>query len=86
MNKNALIIGAGFGLSALVARLFSAKGMKIGLAARNTQKLTALANEIDASTYRCDATTPESASDLFNKFDPNIGSPSLLIYNPNVML
>ncbi len=86
MNKNALIIGAGSGLSASVARLFAAKGMKIGLAARNTKKLDTLANEIDARTYRCDATEPEAVSDLFKKFDKNIGSLDILIYNPNVML
>ncbi|MFT7576235.1 MAG: short-subunit dehydrogenase, partial [Alphaproteobacteria bacterium] len=39
MSKNVLIIGAGHGLSASVARLFATQGMKIGLAARNTKKL-----------------------------------------------
>ena len=62
MNKNALIIGAGSGLSASVARLFAAKGMKIGLAARNTEKLAALADEIGAHTYSCDATDPDAVA------------------------
>jgi NADP-dependent 3-hydroxy acid dehydrogenase YdfG len=86
MNKTVLIIGAGSGYSAFVARLFAAKCMKIGLASRNTQKLNALANEIGARNYRCDATGPEAVSDLFNKLDTDIGIPDLLIYNPNVML
>jgi NADP-dependent 3-hydroxy acid dehydrogenase YdfG len=86
MNRNALIIGAGNGLSASIARLFAAEGMKIGLAARNTEKLSVLADEIGAHTYKCDATDPGAVSDLFSKFDTDIGSPDLLIYNPSVML
>jgi NADP-dependent 3-hydroxy acid dehydrogenase YdfG len=86
MNKNALIIGAGHGLSASIARLFAAQGMKIGLAARNTEKLTALADEIEAHVYSCDATDPDAVSVLFNAFDADIGSPDILVYNPNVML
>jgi NAD(P)-dependent dehydrogenase (short-subunit alcohol dehydrogenase family) len=86
MSKNALIIGAGHGLSASVARLFAAQGMKIGLAARNTEKLAGLADEIGAQTYKCDATDPEAVSDLFTAFDADIGSPDVLVYNPNVML
>ncbi|MFT5509887.1 MAG: short-subunit dehydrogenase, partial [Hyphomicrobiaceae bacterium] len=58
MSKNVLIIGAGHGLSASVARLFATQGMKIGLAARNTKKLDGLAAEIGAHTYKCDATDP----------------------------
>jgi NADP-dependent 3-hydroxy acid dehydrogenase YdfG len=86
MNKNALIIGAGSGLSASVARLFAAKGMKIGLAARNTEKLAALADEIGAHTYSSDATHPDAVKNLFNTFDADIGSLDILVYNPNVML
>jgi len=40
--KNALIVGAGDGLSASVARLFAKNGMTIGLAARNMDKLKSL--------------------------------------------
>jgi NAD(P)-dependent dehydrogenase (short-subunit alcohol dehydrogenase family) len=86
MRKNALIIGAGHGLSASVARLFATQGMKIGLAARNTEKLTELADEIGAYTYKCDATDPVAVAGLFNAFDADIGSPDVLVYNPSVML
>ena len=86
MGKKALIIGAGHGLSASVARLFAAEGMKVGLVARNTDKLAALADEIGAHTYSCDATDPDMVSGLFNAFDADIGSPDILVYNPNVML
>ena len=46
----ALIVGAGSGLSASLARTFSDQGMKIALAARNTEKLTDIAAETDAAT------------------------------------
>lgn len=86
MGRNALIIGAGHGLSASIARLFAAEGMKIGMAARNTDKLASLADETGAHTYSCDATDPDEVSGLFNAFDADIGSPDILVYNPNVML
>jgi len=86
MGKNALIIGAGHGLSASVARLFAAEGMKVGLVARNTDKLAALADEIGGHTYSCDATDHDMVSNLFNAFDADIGSPDILVYNPSVML
>ena len=40
--KTALIVSAGDGLSASLARLFTNNGMKVALAARNTAKLKSL--------------------------------------------
>ena len=42
--RSALVVGAGDGLSASVARAFAGAGMRIGLAARDTGKLAALAS------------------------------------------
>jgi NADP-dependent 3-hydroxy acid dehydrogenase YdfG len=84
MSKTALIIGAGQGLSASVARLFASEGMKVGLAARNTDKLADLADEIGAKTYQCDAADPDQVVDLFNAFDADFGQLDTLVYNPNV--
>ena len=86
MTKNVLIIGAGRGLSASVARLFAAQGMKVGLAARNVEKLAVLSDQIGAKTYKCDATDPEAVSELFNAYDTDFGPLDVLVYNPNVML
>ena len=44
--RTALIVGAGSGLSASLARLFSQNGMQIALAARSTEKLSGVASEI----------------------------------------
>ena len=52
--SRALIIGAGAGLSASLARLFAANGLGLALAARATDKLAALAAETGASLHTCD--------------------------------
>jgi len=53
--KHALIIGTGPGLSASLARLFQANGLKISLAARTVDDLGELAAETGASLHQCDA-------------------------------
>ena len=49
----ALIVGAGSGLSASLARLFSREGMRVAIAARNTAKLAALSEETGAQSFAC---------------------------------
>lgn len=83
MAEKALIIGAGHGLSASVARLFAAEGMTVGLAARNVDKLSALADEIGGQAYCCDATDSDAVSNLFDAFEADIGTPDILVYNPS---
>jgi NADP-dependent 3-hydroxy acid dehydrogenase YdfG len=53
--NNALIVGAGSGLSAALARVLANEGIKVALAARSTGDLADLAKEIGASTFNCDA-------------------------------
>jgi NADP-dependent 3-hydroxy acid dehydrogenase YdfG len=43
--KTALIVGAGEGLSASLARLFTREGIRVALAARQTDKLGSLCKE-----------------------------------------
>lgn len=81
--EKVLIIGAGSGLSASVARLFAAEGMSVGLAARNADKLAALAEEINGRAYSCDATDPAAVEGLFDAFETDIGTPDILVYNPS---
>ena len=86
MNETVLIIGAGSGLSASLARLFSIKGMKVVLAARNIIKLDSLKKEIKAETISCDAGDIQSVKSLFDSTDKSIGTPNLVIYNPSVRI
>jgi NADP-dependent 3-hydroxy acid dehydrogenase YdfG len=53
--NTALIVGAGAGLSAALARVLTTEGIKVALAARSTGDLEGLAKEIGAPTFACDA-------------------------------
>ena len=87
MTQNAvLIVGAGSGLSASLARAFNSKGMKIVLAARNIDKLDSLKKEIDALVFKCDSTENKSVQNLFLQTDSIIGTPEIVIYNPSLRI
>jgi NAD(P)-dependent dehydrogenase (short-subunit alcohol dehydrogenase family) len=79
--KSALIVGAGPGLSASLARLFARHGLQVALAARNTDKLTALAGETAAATFACEATEPEEVASLFEVVAATQGVPDIVVYN-----
>ena len=70
----ALIVGAGSGLSASLARLLARQDMKVALAARDVGKLAALA---------CDASRAEDVAVLFADVGRDLGAPSLVVYNPS---
>ena len=80
-NKLALIVGAGSGLSASIARSFAGAGMKIALAARRVGDLGALAAEIGAATFTADATDPEAVRKLFADLARSLGDPYAVVYN-----
>ena len=77
----ALIVGAGSGISASVARKFAAAGLKVGLAARNPDKLAPLAAEIGAETFAVDAADPAAVARLFEEADARLGEPDVVVYN-----
>jgi len=82
--KSALVVGAGDGLSASVARAFAGAGMRIGLAARDTGKLAALAAELKAETFACDASKPAEVEAMFAAADAALGGPpEVVVYNPS---
>ena len=85
-QKAVLIVGAGSGLSASLARAFNSKGMKIILAARNIDKLDSLKKEIDALVFKCDSTENKSVQNLFLQTDSIIGTPEIVIYNPSLRI
>ena len=82
--RSALIIGAGAGISASVARMLSTAGLKVALAARNTGKLAELAAETGAETFAADASDPASVEALFQAVDARIGAPEVVIYNASL--
>jgi NAD(P)-dependent dehydrogenase (short-subunit alcohol dehydrogenase family) len=81
--KTGLIIGAGVGISASLARLLSHEGVKVGLVARDARKLVKLASETDALTFSADAADPAAMTTLFEQVDDRLGQPDIVIYNPS---
>lgn len=79
--STALIIGAGPGISASVARAFAAEGIKVGLAARNVDKLAALTSEIRAEAMAVDATDAGAVAMLFDQMERALGPIEIVLYN-----
>ena len=79
--ETALIVGAGEGLSASLARLFTREGIRVALAARQIHKLAALCKETGATAYICDATSPDDVTGLFTALEHDCGAPDVVVYN-----
>jgi NAD(P)-dependent dehydrogenase (short-subunit alcohol dehydrogenase family) len=79
--KIALIVGAGEGLSASLARLFAREGIRVALAARKIEKLGALCTETGARAFACNATDPGEVERLFGLVEREMGVPDLVVYN-----
>ena len=79
-SERAVIVGAGAGLSAALARRCRADGMDVVLAARDTQKLAGIVAETGASAVACDATSAEDVERLFAAVDAR-GPGDLVVYN-----
>ena len=75
----ALIVGAGSGLSASLARKCAGAGMRVALAARHVGKLDPLVAETHARAFACDASVPAQVDELFAAID----TPDLVVYNPS---
>src|SRR5262245_46031340 len=81
MTKNALIFGAGSGISAAFARRLSKDGYKVTLAARDTAKLAALAAEINATTFAADSTSVDQVKSVFEALDRSPDPLDIVLYN-----
>src|ERR1700723_2169047 len=79
--KKALIVGAGAGLSASLARLFAREGIGVSLAARSVEKLGALCSETGARAYACNASDPDEVQRLFGLVEREIAPPDIVVYN-----
>ena len=77
----ALIVGAGNGLSASLARLLAHEGFKVALAARDSRKLEPLAAEISGVAFAADASDPQQVAELFDRAAERIGEPDVVVYN-----
>jgi NAD(P)-dependent dehydrogenase (short-subunit alcohol dehydrogenase family) len=80
-DKVALIVGAGSGLSASIARSFARAGMRIALAARGIDDLGPLAAETGAKAFACDASDRDAVKRLFADLAGTLGDPEAVVYN-----
>src|SRR4051812_50037824 len=63
-RRTAVVTGASSGIGAATARALAAGGYAVLCAARRTDRIEALAQEIDGTAVTCDVTSPESVSRL----------------------
>ncbi len=77
----ALIVGAGSGLSASLARLFARHNLQVALASRDPDKLAGLCAETGAASFACEASEPEEVAGLFDAVVASLGEPDVVVYN-----
>ena len=79
--ETVLIVGAGSGLSASLARLFAKDGMRVAVAARNTAKLAPLVKETGALALACDAAESAQVEAMFAALEAKWSVLDLVVYN-----
>ena len=81
MRQTVLIVGAGSGLSAALARRFASTGAQVALAARTAGKLRELEQQLGAHAFACDAASRPAVEALFDDVAHAFGDPDVVIYN-----
>ncbi|HJQ64666.1 MAG TPA: SDR family NAD(P)-dependent oxidoreductase [Burkholderiales bacterium] len=79
----AVVVGAGPGLGAAIARRLVTVGMRVAVARRDAAALTALLTSLGANAkgYACDATDERAVTDLFVSVARDLGPPRLVVFN-----
>ncbi len=77
----AVIMGAGHGLSAALARRLARDDFKIALIARDAGKLADLAARTGAITLTADTSDPAQVEAAFLHVDGALGTPDLVVFN-----
>jgi NAD(P)-dependent dehydrogenase (short-subunit alcohol dehydrogenase family) len=80
-HTSALIVGAGSGLSAALARAFAKEGMSVALAARSVAKLAEFVQATGARAFNCDAAKRDEVEKLFADLDAARMTPDVVVYN-----
>lgn len=79
--QTALIIGAGKGLGAALARRLTRDGFRVVLVARDVEKLADVVAETGARAIAADAQVPQSVEAVFAEVDRTFGTPDLVVFN-----
>ncbi len=90
-ENSALVVGVGPGLGAAAARRFAKAGMAVALAARNEDKLGAIAEEIvsaggTAKAYAADGSDEAHVADLFERVEADLGPLEVTIFNAGTFM
>lgn len=80
-HGTALIVGAGKGLSASLARRLATEGFSVALVARDINKLAGLTEEVGARSYRGDASDPATIETIFDRVDRELRPLELVVFN-----
>jgi NAD(P)-dependent dehydrogenase (short-subunit alcohol dehydrogenase family) len=83
MTSLALVVGAGSGLSAAIARALAQRAYHPILIARDINKLDALCAEVNGTALQCDASKPDAVAELFRTIDDIDGTLDVAVYNPS---
>ncbi len=91
MNRSfegvAVVVGAGEGLGAGLARQFSSAGMDVAVASRNPENAERIAERTSGITggrvngYACDTVEEADVTGLFARVTAELGEPQLVVYN-----
>lgn len=92
-RKRAILIGASSGIGAALARQLASEGWTLALLARRADRLSALAEEINASAgevravpYVHDVTDTAAVPELFKQIVADLGGLDMVIYNAGIAL
>ncbi len=83
--QTALIVGAGPGIGASVARALAAEGLQVGVASRDPAKLQPLVQETGARSFAADASDSGQVERLFREADSQLGEPDVVVYNASTL-
>lgn len=80
-QETAVIVGAGKGLSAALARRLARDGFRVVLVARDVEKLATLVAETGGLAISADAQSPQAIEAMFAEVDRTFGTPDLVVFN-----
>ncbi|GLI22409.1 NAD(P)-dependent dehydrogenase (short-subunit alcohol dehydrogenase family) [Xanthobacter flavus] len=82
--QTAIIVGAGKGLSASLARRLAREGFRVALVARDVDKLAPLVAETGGRAYAADAQNAPAIEGVFAEVDKAFGPPDLVVFNASM--
>ena len=80
-KRTALVVGVGPGLGTAAAKRLHADGFRVALAARSSEKLAGLAEELDGVAVSMDATKPESIEAGIAEVEKALGPIHTVVWN-----